>query len=136
MRAYEWTRLGPEPISTSYQGRAKQPPVKDKNHDVRRDRDDRPQDADLAESRAELIPAGGNRGEGDVRCRLGKAAPLVAETAAPLGIAEGGATEREQQQRAEKNQGRNVAVHHEVHERPQADAPEEWVARDADNAVD
>jgi len=42
-----------------------------------------------------------------------------------FGIDEGGATEREEEQRPEKNKGCKVTIHDEVHERPQADAPEE-----------
>src|SRR5258707_12683498 len=121
-------------MSTLYQGCAKQPPVKNKNHDIRRDGDGGPQDAYFTQSRAELISARGNRGEGDVRCRLSKPAPLVAESATALGIDEGGAAEREQEQRAEQNEGCKVPVHDEVYERPQANSPEERVARDADHA--
>jgi hypothetical protein len=52
---------------TSYQGCAKQTPVKNKNHDIRRDGDDEPQDAYFTQSRAELISAGGNHDEGKNR---------------------------------------------------------------------
>src|SRR5882672_11278243 len=110
-------------IAEGIQRCTKQPAVKAENQCVGGDGDDRPQDADLAEGRAELVSAGGDRGEGDVRCDLRKSVPVIAELTPALGIDRGCAADREQQQRAEQNERRKIAVYDEVYKCPEANAP-------------
>jgi len=83
----------------------------------------------------EPVPAGRDRTERHARSRGGEAFPLRAESAAALRVDRHRADQTQQQQGAEQHERGGVAVHREVHGRPQRRAPEKGMAGHPDDAL-
>ena len=99
-----------------------------------RDANGEPPETELIEG--EALPALRNREEGHARSCSREGPPALGMLLRLLGVEERCADEAQRAHAREEEDARGVSADQDVREGPQADAPEERIARDAHDAMD
>src|SRR5688572_27887176 len=113
-------------------GHTEHPRVQAERRGIDQDCDQRADDTDLPQHSAQPVAPADDGGERNIRSRVGKSPPMLTEGVAALPVDQRGARDSQYEQGAKQDDRRQVAIDHQVNERPERHTPQEGMACDAD----